>query len=140
VISAGRAPAAAKRVITSWVFAFNAPDLDGMLALMHDRVDFHPLSLSGDCRTYHGHDEVREWFAALATCQRQLRIEQLQISSHVSGEIVASGVLTRLNCVEPSPFCALHTIENRLIVAAFHYLSDPESLLAPDPADQRSAG
>lgn len=130
MISAVRVPASAARVITDWASAFNVRDLDAILALMHPGVDFHPLSLCGDCRTYRGHDEVRRWFAALLTCQRQLRIERLEVTGHVSGEIVAIGVLTWPKCVEPAPFCGLHTIERGLIVAAFHYLSDPDSLLA----------
>ena len=134
VIAARRAPRTTERVITGWAAAFNARDLDGMLAWMDAEVDFHPLSLSGDCRVYRGHDGIREWFGVLSLCRRELRVERLTVGGHASGVIIASGVLTRINCVEPSPFCGLHRIEQGLIVAAHHYLSDPGSLLELDPA------
>jgi ketosteroid isomerase-like protein len=133
VISTRPASPDAKRLILRWVDAFNARDIEAILNQMDARVDFHPLSLSGDCRTFRGHDDVREWFALLVQCDRELRLKQLEITGHTSGVTVASGVLTRPNGQEATPFCGLHEIKNVLIVSAHQYLSDPYSLLALDP-------
>ena len=54
-----------ERVVSRWVDAFNARDLDGMLACLAADVDLHPLRLSGLRASYRGHDGVREWFAQL---------------------------------------------------------------------------
>lgn len=135
VITARRAPVSAKRAVIGWHEAFNARDLEAMLELMDPDVDFQPLSLRGDCRTYRGHDGICEWFAVLMECKRKLRIERLTVSAHVTGELIASGMLTRLHCSQPTPFCGVHTVEDGLIVCAYHYLSDPDSVLELDAAD-----
>jgi hypothetical protein len=106
---------------------------------MDPHVDFHPLSLSGDCRTFRGHDEVREWFALLVLCGRDLRLEQLEISAYTSSTTIASGVLTQPNGQDATPFCGLHQIANGLIVSAHHYPSDPDSLPALKPVSRLGA-
>ena len=52
-------------VLTQWVEAFNARNLDGMLSCLSVGVEFHPLKLGGARDCYHGHRGVREWFAQL---------------------------------------------------------------------------
>src|SRR5436305_8855992 len=52
-------------VLTQWVEAFNARNLDGMLSCLSVAVEFRPLKLGGARDCYHGHRGVREWFAQL---------------------------------------------------------------------------
>jgi ketosteroid isomerase-like protein len=45
--------------------AGNRRDLEGLLAVVHADVEWHPAIaalLEGETRTYRGHDGVREWF------------------------------------------------------------------------------
>ena len=56
------APMAQEALVSRWVDAFNARDLDGILACMDAEVRFFPLRLSRLGRFYRGHDGVRQWF------------------------------------------------------------------------------
>lgn len=110
-----------------------------MLAWMHPDVDFHPLSLSSQRRTYRGHDGIRCWFAALQHWRHQHRINLIEITSSNDGQMLAVGTLSHKRRSNLTPFCGLHRFENELIIAAHHHLSDPDSLLAvspPGPADR----
>jgi len=96
-----------------------------MLARFHPEVRFHPLRLAGLDGSYRGHDGVRRWFVR----RTQLRHEHVFVSSDVHGagddRVLAVGALALAGEFE---FCALHRIIDGLIVAAHHYLTDPDML------------
>jgi len=122
-----------KRPIARWIAAFNARDLDAMLAWTHPDVDFHPLWLPGVRRTYRGHDGVRRWFAALQYWHHPHRINLSEITRSNDGQTLAIGNLSHKRSSQLTPFCALHSLADELIIAAYHHLSDPDSLLAVGP-------
>lgn len=62
-------------VVRRWFDAFNAREIDAMLAEMHPRVDFHPLRLHGVESSYHGHDGVRSWLDDVERLHHTHRIE-----------------------------------------------------------------
>ena len=49
-----------ERTVSWWFDAFNARDLDGMLMLLHPRVDFHPVKLGGLVGPCRGHEGVED--------------------------------------------------------------------------------
>lgn len=107
-----------------WFDAFNARDLEGMLACMHPHVDFHPLRLHGLGESYRGHRGVGEWFASLEAMEHVHRVALGQASSVGSGRVIASGALTSGGDARATSFWALERFEAGLIVAARHHLSD----------------
>jgi SnoaL-like domain len=123
----------AELIIARWIDAFNARDLDAMLAWMHPAVDFQPLWLGGLRRTYRGHDGVRCWFAALQHWRHQHHIRMIEVSRSDDGEILAIGTLSHQRSANLTPLCALHRLVDGLIVAAHHHMSDPASLLELSP-------
>ncbi len=115
-------------LVRQWVDAFNARDLEGMLARLDPEVRLHPLRLRGLDGSYDGHDGVQRWFVRL----RQLRYEYVIVLSDVHGsgnaKVLAVGSLRLGGNFETASFCALHRIAGGLIAAAHHYLSDPDML------------
>ena len=115
-------------LVRHWVDAFNARDLEGMLARLDPEVRLYPLRLRGLDGSYDGHDGVQRWFARLT----QLRHEHVIVLSDVHGagddRVLAVGGLTVAGEFEIAPFCALHRIAGGLIAAAHHYLTDPDML------------
>lgn len=109
--------------VRSWFDAFNARDLEGMLACMHPHVDFHPLRLHGLEEAYWGHRGVGEWFSALQELEHGHRVELAQTSAVGSGRVIASGTLST-DTSAPASFWALERLEAGLIVAARHHLSE----------------
>lgn len=121
-----RQPEAPAAVLLRWIGAFNARDLDGMLGVMDARVLLHPLRLNGLDRLYRGHAGVREWFARM----EELGLEHRFVISDVrfDGEqLTAIGDLLLDPDTDPVSFWMLNRIEDGLIVAARHYLTDPEA-------------
>jgi hypothetical protein len=110
------------------VDAFNARDLDGMLACLARHVDFHPLRLSRIAASYHGHDGVREWFAQVRQRHDAYRIVLRETRASDGGLVVASGALSLTEDGDIGPFCALHRIDAGLIVAVYQYLSEPDMI------------
>ena len=115
-------------IVSRWVEAFNARDLDGMLVLLDVRVAFHPLRLIGLRGSYGGHDGVREWFAQLTRLRHELRIVLSDARGVGEGQVFAAGSLSLAGGPDIGPFCALHRLDGGLIVAAYHYLSDPDMI------------
>lgn len=118
------AAVAPHELVSSWVDAFNAKDLEGMLALLDSDVRFHPLRLGGLDGSYRGHEGVQRWFAELT----RRRYEHVILVSDVHGsgddKVLAVGALRLAGNLEIAPFCALHRIVDGVIAAAHHYLSD----------------
>jgi hypothetical protein len=115
-------------VVARWVDAFNARDLDGMLACLAEHVDFHPLRLNGCDASYGGHNGVREWWRQLGRGSFEHRIAISETRATGDGRVLSSGSLTLGGEADIGPFCALHSFEDGLIVTARHYLSDPDMI------------
>jgi ketosteroid isomerase-like protein len=115
-------------LVTRWVDAFNARDIEGMLVCLDPDVRFHPLRLGGLDGSYRGHDDVRRWLAR----RTLLRHEHVMVMSDVNragdGKVLAAGALSLVGDLEIAPFRALHAIADGMIAAAHHYVTDPDML------------
>ena len=117
-----------ERIVSRWVDAFNARDLDGILADLAGTVDFRPVRLSGIAASYRGHDGVREWFTQLMRLRHDYRIVLLEARATGEGRVFASGPLSLGGESDVGPFCALHRLDEWLIVAVRQYLTDPDMI------------
>ncbi len=118
-----------QKILTKWIESFNARDLDGMLTSLSVGVDFRPLRLDGLRECYHGHSGVREWFTQLMSFRHPHRIVLSDVRDLGDGKVFAVGAL-RVAAGEPEigPFCALHRLNGRLIIAARHFLTEPDMI------------
>jgi SnoaL-like domain len=123
----GETGVTAETIVSRWFDAFNARNLEGMLGCLDEDVDFHPLRLNGCHGSYFGHDGVREWWAQLQRGRLDHSIVVSRTRPAKPGRILVNGSLSVAGG-EIGPFCALHTVADRLIVAAHHYLSDPDMI------------
>jgi ketosteroid isomerase-like protein len=117
-------PVSRETIVIRWVDAFNARDIDGILAVLARQVDFHPLRLKGIAASYRGHDGVREWFGRLTRLRHDHRIVLHGTRDLGGGRVFASGALSLVGQPEVGPFCALHRLERGVIVAVHQYHSD----------------
>lgn len=115
---------AEEATVRRWFDAFNARDLEGMLACMHPYVDFHPLRLHGLESSYRGHAGVREWFGEVERMAHDHRIELTGVHATADGKLVAAGTLRTADPTGPASFWALERFEGGMIVDAQHFLSD----------------
>jgi SnoaL-like domain len=123
-----RAALQPETIVSRWVDAFNARDLDGMLDCLAVGVDFHPLRLGGLNASYRGHDGVRDWFAQLRRQHQEHRIVISEARCVGSDQVLAVGSLSLAGMPDIGPFCGLHRFADRLIVTVHHYLTDPEMI------------
>lgn len=112
-------------VVSAWLGACNAGDLDGILACAVPDVHFQPLRLVGLDGSYHGHSGVRRWVAQLRSMRHEQRIDLSDLSSVGDGQVLAAGTVRLAGRGEVFPFSALHRIGAGLIITAHHYVSDP---------------
>lgn len=115
-------------IVSRWIDAFNARDLNAMLTCLSSAVDIHPLRLGRLDGAYRGHHGVRAWFAQLGQLGHDHRIAISEIRPTGTGHVLVSGALMIEDDAEAGPFCAVHQLADGLIVAAHHYLSDPDLL------------
>lgn len=115
-------------IVSRWVEAFNARDLDGMLACLHRGIALHPVKLSGIEACYRGHDGARCWFAQLQRHQYAYTISISDVQDLGDGRVFATGSLSLTEDPEIAPFCAVHRVTNGLTISAHHYLTDPEMI------------
>lgn len=113
-----------EKIVVSWVDAFNARDIAGILAVLADDVEFHPLRFGGIAASYRGHDGVREWFARLRTLRHEHRIVLDEVRELDAGRAFASGSLSLAGASDLGPFFALYRLDRGLIVAAHQYHTD----------------
>jgi hypothetical protein len=122
-------PAVAERseaIVVRWVEAFNAQDVEGMLACVAEHVEFRPLRLSGLRGCYRGHEGMREWCARLKRSRQDHAIVISETRDLGEGRVLVSGVLRLDSGAEIGSFCAVNRIDDDdLIVVAHHFLSDP---------------
>jgi hypothetical protein len=110
--------------VRRWFDAFNSRDLEAMLACMDAHVDFRPLRLHGIDAVYHCHIGVRDWFADLVRMEHRHRIVLSEVSASDEGRVVAAGTLSAADPDGPRSFWAVEHLDDGLIVATQHYLSD----------------
>jgi len=115
-------------VVLRWAQAFNARDLDGMLACVAEQVDFHPLRLRGVASWYRGRDGVREWFGRLLQGRHEHRIAVCEVRDLGGGKVFVSGSLRIGDEADIGPVCLLHELDEGMIVTAREYLSDPDTI------------
>ncbi len=121
-------PVSQETIVSRWVDAFNARDLDGIVGVLAGNVDFHPLRLPGIAASYRGHDGVREWFTRLRYLHHEYRIVVRETQELGDGRVFATGSLSLAGESDIGPFCALHRLDRGLIVAAHQYLTDPDMI------------
>jgi len=121
-------PNTGEMIVSRWVDAFNARDLDGILAALAENVEFHPLRLSGIAASYGGHDGVREWFTRLRRLRHEYRIVVHEARETSEGRVFASGSLSLAGKPDIGPFCAVHRLDGGRIVIAHQYLTDPDMI------------
>jgi ketosteroid isomerase-like protein len=67
-------------LIAQGVAAFNAGDIDGMLAPMHPDVEFQPLRAVLEGTVYHGHEGFRRWLEDMAEDWEQFDLDVIEVS------------------------------------------------------------
>ena len=117
-----------ERIVLRCVEAFNARDLEGILACLAEDVRFHPLRLGGVRGCYRGHDGVREWFASLKRWPYDHQIAVADTRVVGGGQVLLRGSLCLDEQADVGSFCAVHRIRDGLIVAAHQYLSDADMI------------
>ncbi len=115
-------------IVLRWVQAFNARDLEGMLACVAAQVELHPLRLDGLEARYRGHDGVRAWFERLRQRGHEHRIAVCEVRDLGAGKVFSSGSLSLGDEADIGPVCALHQVDGGLIVTVREYLTDPEMI------------
>jgi ketosteroid isomerase-like protein len=115
-------------VVLRWVLAFNARDLDGMLACVAERVVVHPLRLGGLASTYRGREGVREWVERSRRARHDYRIAVCEVRDLGAGKVFSNGSLSLGEETDIGPICTLHQVERGLIVTAREYLTEPDML------------
>lgn len=117
-----------ERLVSQWVDAFNAWDLESMLMRLDPRIDFHPLRLGGLGGSYRGHDGVRDWFLQTTRQVGEYQIGISDLRCVGEREVFAVGSLHLPGERHIGSFAALHRIDRGLIVGAYHCLTDPETI------------
>ena len=104
--------------------AFNERDLDGMLACLEPKVDFHPVRLTGLDRSYRRHDGVRRWYEQLGQLGHEYVVDVEHLGSDPAGTVVTVAGSLNLEQAALAPFTAVHTIAGGRVLTARHYLSE----------------
>lgn len=124
----GRADDAACELGRCWVAAFNSRHADGLIALAHAEIEFHPTILSGGRNVYHGHDGLARWLEDLAALNSQHTVKAGTIRCASPGDLVIAGEIL-LGEEAVSPFSMRMRLQDGKVISAHAYLSD-EALLA----------
>lgn len=108
----------AQTLVTCWIDAYNAHDLEGMLASLDHDVDYRPLRLGGLTGMCRGHDGVRHWFAQLGSAHCH-RIELAELRELSDGHVLATGAVRIADASDVAPFCgAYHTASGPICSSA----------------------
>ncbi len=122
-----------------FIDAFNRRDADDLVALADPNIEFHPTTLVGRGKVYHGHDGLRRWVQELGTSQikHQMRVREVRAldESHL---LILSEVLLDDELVAPSATVARLTDEGR-IAEAHAYLTDEHMLMEIGVVPKQSA-
>jgi len=110
-----------------FVDAFNRRNVEDLIELTDEAIEFHPTSLVGARRRYDGHEGLRTWVAQLGESQIEHQVRIKEIRPTDGGFLVLSEVLLDGELVSPSAMLA-RVNEAGLIVEARAFLTDPETL------------
>lgn len=116
-----------RAVVAGWIEAFNARDLEGMLARMRPRVELHPLQLADVNGVYRGHPGVREWFEHLMEGHRDQSLVPSKFRHAGTGRLITVGQLRLDRDSDPRPFRFLDIFNRGRIAASYHFLARPSS-------------
>lgn len=119
---------AGAQIVVRWIDAYNARDLDAMLACLREDVDYHPLRLGGLAGPYRGHDGVRRWFTQLDAPRHRHRIDLSGMHELGDDHLLAAGAVHVGDDGDVAPFSAEYTTMRGMIATARHYLSEPDLL------------
>lgn len=131
------ARASAEAIGRRFVDAFNRRDIEGLVAMSHPAIEFHPTTLVGARRRYDGHEGLRRWFEDLggSAIEYQVRVREARALED-DGFLVFSEVLLDDKLVSPSAMLA-RLAEDGTILEARAFLTDEEMLRqvgwAPEP-------
>lgn len=117
----------AQTLVTCWIDAYNAHDLEGMLASLDHDVDYRPLRLGGLTGMCRGHDGVRHWFAQLGSAHCH-RIELAELRELSDGHVLATGAVRIADASDVAPFCGAYHTASGAILTACHYFGEPDLL------------
>ena len=78
-------------LIAQGVEAFNAGDIDGMLAPMHPDVEFQPLRAVLEGSVYHGHEGFRRWLEDMAEDWQQFDLDVIEVSEPGANCVLVHG-------------------------------------------------
>jgi hypothetical protein len=122
-----------------FIDAFNRRDADDLVALADQDIEFHPTTLVGRGKVYHGHDGLRRWVEELGTSQikHQIRVREVRALDE-RRLLILSEVLLDGEFVSPSATVARLTDKGR-IAEAHAYLTDEHMLMHIGVVPKRSA-
>jgi hypothetical protein len=129
-----------ERIGHRFVDAFNRRDVDELVALADPDIEFHPTSIVGGRRVYHGHDGLRRWATELgiAEIDHKVRVREVRPLDE-SRFLLLCEVLVDGELVTPSAMLASLT-ETGKIVEAHAYLTDEEVLTQLDIVPEQHEG
>jgi ketosteroid isomerase-like protein len=78
-------------LIARGVDAFNAGDIDGMLAPFHPDVEFQPLRAVLEGTVYRGHEGFRRWLEDMAEDWERFDLDVIDVSEVGSGWVLIHG-------------------------------------------------
>jgi hypothetical protein len=119
-------PCPPEQLVRRWLQCLNAHDLNGMLACMSADASFQPLRLHGVERTYQGHDGAARWHERLERLELRYHIDLDALTMPAERTVLATGTISFRNLDHLAPFWGVHTLDEGLIIAARHYLSDTD--------------
>lgn len=113
-------------LIKRWVAAFNARDVEALVALADPEIDCHPLQISARGH-FKGHDGIRRWMQELGADDPGHRVRVDSVRGLGDDRVVLLGAI----CVEDdavSPYSLLVLAREGRILTARSYLSDEHTL------------
>jgi len=108
-------------IVEAAVEAFNARELDGLLALLRPDAEIRPLRPTA-CDVYRGRAGLELLFSELRRERRSERIVVTHTRSVSDGRVVAIGHLQ--TGPEQTAFAGFHELRDGLILRMSHYFSD----------------
>ena len=119
---------AMESIARRFIDAFNRRDAEDLVALAHPEIEFHPTSLVGARRVYHGHDGLRRWVAELVARAIDHRVRVCEVRPLDERRFVLiSEVLLGDEPAAPSAMVATLAADGGIVLARA-YLTDEQTL------------
>ena len=110
-------------VVTSWFDAWNAGDLDALLASMHPEIEFRPFVPRGAVLS--DREQFADWYRARMSGALSLQLRVFDTAALGEGRVLVAGnVFTGSDEEHGIGFTAIYTVTGGRIGAAEQYLSD----------------